>query len=249
MARILLAHGFLGFASEGPLLHYFNGIPELLGARGHEVLAPQVSPLGSLEQRSQQLAAAIAARWPEGDAPIHVIAHSMGGLDARRVIARHPEGAAIRSLLCIGTPLLGSPVADAVLDHRHSLYPLIPDWLADALRLDDGALHDLTSRTVPQDAERPDVCYREIVCEAGSASPLFGLTRALGKLAGRNDGVVCCSSACLPQRQPLACWPVDHCEAIGWPSRGLSGLRAAFSPPAAHLARYSALADWLEHPH
>ena len=249
--RIVLAHGFLGFGAVGmlPLPQYFNGIAALLRARGHEVIAPSVSALGTLEQRSSQLAQAIGQRWPDGEEPVTVIGHSMGGLDARRVAARYPQGAAIRHIICIGSPLLGSPVVDAMLDQRHSLHAAIPGWLFQVLSMDQGAMQDLRTRNTPHDPERDDVLYQEISCEPcqNSHSPLFGLTRAIGQFAGSNDGVVCRNSATRPQRKPLACWPVDHCEAIGWPTRGLEGLLAAFNPPSDHIARYTELAEYLEY--
>src|SRR5438093_6079266 len=47
-------------------------------------LLPQVPVLGSIEMRAQALATEIAGfRFPEPKARIHIIAHSMGGLDAR----------------------------------------------------------------------------------------------------------------------------------------------------------------------
>ena len=82
MAHIVLAHGILGFGHLSTLGHgiYSNGITALYCAAGHDVLEPAVDALGSLETRSKQLADAIS-KWPN-DEPIHIVAHSMGGLNA-----------------------------------------------------------------------------------------------------------------------------------------------------------------------
>src|SRR4051794_37363789 len=120
--KIVLAHGILGFGS-GLLpfgINYFNGVKAILEQHGHDVLAPTVTPLGSLDVRSEQLARQIEAHWPD-ESELAVIAHSMGGLDARRVNHRDPSvGKRITALVTIATPHFGSPVADAVLKGESS---------------------------------------------------------------------------------------------------------------------------------
>ena len=71
-----------------PTIDYFNGVKRHLEARPdvEAVFAPSVDAVGSIETRSVQLARRIAAV----PGPVHIIAHSMGGLDARRAIAAHP---------------------------------------------------------------------------------------------------------------------------------------------------------------
>ncbi len=251
MAHIVLAHGILGFG-ENPLtigVNYFNGVAAALSNAGHQVFAPTVDALGSLERRSEQLANAITGHWP-GTFDLAVIAHSMGGLDVRRVINRHrAAGSRIKHLITIATPHLGSPVADAVLDKTHALRAAIPFWWIDALGENTGALPDLATRTVMQDPDCEGVRYMEVVCKpAGQSwktSPFFELSRAIGNFAGENDGVVARSSACCQRRAPIAEWPVDHGGAIGWPTDlfGLGTLAAAIAAPAGHIERYLALAE------
>jgi len=254
MAHIVLAHGILGFG-ETPFaigINYFNGVAKALSDRGHQVFAPGVDPLGSLERRSEQLANAIAAQWP-GEFDIAVIAHSMGGLDARRVINRHRFiGSRIRQLITIATPHLGSPVADAVMDKTSALRAAVPFWWIDALGENTAAIPDLTTRTVLQDPDCEGVQYMEVVCKPGgqswNASPFFALSRAIGNLSGENDGVVPRSSACCLPRAPIAEWPVDHGGAIGWPTHlfGLGAVVAAVRLPEGHIERYLALAERLD---
>jgi len=251
--KIVLAHGILGFGS-GLLpfgINYFNGVKAILEQHGHDVFAPTVTPLGSLDVRSEQLARQIEAHWP-GDSELAVIAHSMGGLDARRVIHRDPSvGKRIKNLVTIATPHFGSPVADAVLKGESSnIFAHIPRWLLATLMNHAGAMSDLTTRQELQDPDCDGVTYMEVTCarkEEGwlEASPLFGLARAIGELCGPNDGMVPCKSACHASRKPIEEWCADHGEAIGWPSRyaGLAGMAAAWSPPDHHLQRYVALAE------
>lgn len=250
--KIVLAHGILGFG--GGLLPfgigYFNGVKASLEQQGHEVFAPTVAPLGSLAVRSEQLARQIEAHWP-GDEPLAVIGHSMGGLDARRVIHRNRTvGKRIKSLITIGTPHFGSPVADAVLGRCPNVLAHVPKWLRSALKHNAGALNDLTTRDELHDPDCEGVQYFEVACVRQeeswlTASPLFGLARVIGELYGPNDGMVTRQSAIHTSRNPIAEWATDHGEAIGWPSgyAGLKGVAAAWSPCDLHLQRYRELVE------
>jgi len=253
MAKIVLAHGILGFNTL-PIWRvglYFNGVARLYRSLGHEVLAPNVAPLGNLDQRSAQLASAIAAAWP-GEDPFTIVAHSLGGLDARRVIARHPGvGRRVKSLITISTPHFGSPVADAVLDLTHPLRPFVPDWIVQTLQLNKSVLQDLRTRTTLQDEVGDAVKCTEIACDCtgrGSSSPLFRLSSQIGKLpAHGNDGLVTVDSASVPGRKPKLIWELDHGEAIGWSSAylGLAAVWAAVSTPRDHLERYKQLLSFI----
>lgn len=253
MAKIVLAHGILGFGAI-PIVGagvYFNGVAKLYRALGHEVLEPSVAPVGPIDVRSAQLASAIVKKWPGTD-DIAIIAHSLGGLDARRVIARdHALGPRIKSLVAISTPHFGTPVADAVLNLGDPLRPYIPGWLLAALQSNAGAVNDLRSRTVLQDPDRAGVKYTEIACDCtgqASSSPLFGLARQIGQLPHHgNDGLVAVTSATVPGRVPQQTWAVDHGEAIGWPSGafGLQALSAAAFTPRDHLDRFRHLLSFI----
>lgn len=88
--KIFLAHGVLGFGEllpfslPFPTVEYFNGVKRHLEARPdvEQVFAPSVFAIGSIETRGAELARAVAAV----PGPVHIIAHSMGGLDARHAI-------------------------------------------------------------------------------------------------------------------------------------------------------------------
>lgn len=250
MRKVLLAHGFLGFGS-GQIdfgINYFNGIKAMLEAQGLDVYAPSVSPLGALETRSKQLADKIRERWPD-DSEIWVIAHSMGGLDTRRVIHLYPVGRRITRLIAIATPHFGSRVADAVLGRNSEILQAIPQPLLANLREATGALNDLTSRHVVQDPDCYWVKYMEVACTIKKTgflegSLFFRLAQTLENAEGPNDGVVSYHSA-TRGRTPIEKWDLDHCEAIGWPTgyAGIETLAAAQHPPTDHLARYKNLVD------
>jgi len=245
MADIVLAHGILGYGTMplGESL-YFNGIANRYRADGHRVLVPTVAMLGSLDRRSAQLQSAIAVGFPTSRKLV-VIAHSMGGLDIRRVVHRDPALAArIKAIVCICTPPFGSPVADAVLDPTHPLRPHIPEWLLAALGPSAGAVADLVVRATLQDPDVQGITYCEIAGIAPNDSPLFGLSQEIGKLSpSGNDGVVTVASAMVPGRPLLAQWPVDHGGAIGWPSGklGVQAIESLLQPSADHLNRYKDL--------
>ena len=110
---IVLAHGYLGFGDiDG--LNYFRGVSAHLTAQGHRVLQPPVDPKGSVQERSASLAKQITA-WSGGQ-KVHVIAHSMGGLDVRYLL--QPKGGAWEDLFAsvstLCTPHLGTPLTQIV---------------------------------------------------------------------------------------------------------------------------------------
>lgn len=249
MAHIVLAHGILGFGDLNSVLRspYFNGVRRHLERLGHQVLAPSVPLLGSLDTRARELAEDIDRAWPT-QRGLYVLAHSMGGLDIRRAVARFPALAQrVAAIACIATPHYGSPVADAVLDHTHPLWRHVPPWLRATLDPHAGALADLRTRTTLHDEDVPGIRYAEVGCDCSAMqppSPLFALAQAIGGLdPSGNDGVVTLASAQVQGRALTRVWSVDHGGAIGWPTEfpGLDLLQAAFRAPRAHLQRYEDL--------
>jgi triacylglycerol lipase len=255
---IVLAHGVLGFGNLGGLptfVNYFNGVAAHLRRQGHTVFEPQVNPFGSIAQRGTQLASAIS-HIAAAD-PIHIIAHSMGGLDARHAITR-VKGTAerVKSLVTIGTPHRGSPVATALADHTDPLFPHIPSFIVKQLGRNAGALHELTTGFVEHfDDTTPNVQGVRYINIAGDASRgghelfLFQLAAIIAKFAEGevNDGVVSRASALRPGDEHLEDWPVDHAGEVGW------SLQTPVPIPldvfglisAPHLARYDDIVNRL----
>jgi hypothetical protein len=111
---IVLAHGVLGFdALPLGFLHpaYFRGVAETLRKAGNEVHVIRVSPVAGIAVRAAQLARQIRDIPAER---VNIVAHSMGGLDARYAISVLGLGDRVASLTTIGTPHHGTPLADTV---------------------------------------------------------------------------------------------------------------------------------------
>jgi triacylglycerol lipase len=258
LSTIVLAHGLFGFGdllpgilSFLPSVHYFNGVAEHLRDAKHTVLEPQVNPIGSIQSRANQLADKIL-KQADPTEKVHIIAHSMGGLDARCAIAQRPDLAGrVATLVTIGTPHRGSPVADAVMLNTGPLLNRIPDFLKQKLKNNAGAMRDLTTAAcIAFDESTPDASSVRYINVAGDASKagnelfLLQLASSIGSLTGEiNDGVVTKSSALRPGNQHLADWPTDHSEEIGW-SKALLSLQRE-KAMADHLARYDAIVDLL----
>lgn len=137
---IVLAHGF----DASPTNRWgFYRVAEALRADGHVVIEAIVPPYDAPEVRGEHLADQIDAVLDGGAEKVNLVAHSMGGLDARHVIApRASEGEAggglgygdvVASLTTIASPHHGSPVADVMLD------------VLDGLHADDDLVNALAS--------------------------------------------------------------------------------------------------------
>ncbi len=243
--NIVLAHGILGFGHVfGVPLRYFNGVADHIQALGHQVIEPPVNAIGSIDARGDQLANAILSDFRAAD-EVHIIAHSMGGLDSRYALNRYPELASkVKTLVAIGTPHLGSPVADAIVNPDHPLSPHIPSFLKDWM----GGPDDLTTKKCSEfDQNNPDVGGVRYIDVAGDASRdkngllLFELTEAIGNLYNDiNDGVVTKKSALRKNHIHLDDWPVDHAGEIGWNTDSFFPLL-----PPVHLRRYEAIVAML----
>jgi triacylglycerol lipase len=109
----------MGFSRIGPTIEYFNQV------RGYfdvecTFIQPDVNPAGSISGRAQQLLDAIQGQVPAEELDrgrvVHIVAHSMGGLDARFLISQRGLGksAWIASLATLSTPHQGTPIADLV---------------------------------------------------------------------------------------------------------------------------------------
>ncbi|MFH1742208.1 MAG: alpha/beta fold hydrolase [bacterium] len=111
---ILLLHGLAGFVRLFGL-DYFNGIVEDLLSHGVEAHTPRVHPTASIAFRARQILDYIEEHF--GREPVHLIGHSMGGLDARYLASPNGlnQGDRILTVTTIGTPHQGSAIASLVL--------------------------------------------------------------------------------------------------------------------------------------
>ncbi len=222
---IVLAHGLFGFQRIGlgglTLTSYFRGIPESLRAAGNRVLATQVPPIAGVSRRARRLAEQIEAAFP--DEPVHLIGHSMGGLDARLLAADPAWSERILSLTTIGTPHLGSSLADFAKLRVGRIYQLL-----ETLGVDHRGFLDVTRRSA-RDFHREVVVPNHVhsFSVAGDPPadevcwPLRRLHAAMLELEGPNDGLVSVESACA-FGTPLPAWPLDHLRQMNWLTTGSS---------------------------
>ena len=152
--NIVLAHGFLGFKRLFGV-DYFNGVAEFLretlASLPIKVLVTEVKPFGRIHVRGRELGEQIVQALADGQLDsaeqVHVIAHSMGGLDARYCISPgNPDNIAqhVASLTTIATPHRGSPVAD-LLTGQGRLTEALGDR-PDAILDMGGGVLDLTAQ-------------------------------------------------------------------------------------------------------
>jgi len=111
---IVLAHGFL--ASSGGFGSFHPLVSDALAADGHIVTRGSVPPFARVSVRAAYLAKDIDDTLARtGAKKVNLIAHSMGGLDARELVSVLGYGDRVASVTTIATPHRGSAVADVAL--------------------------------------------------------------------------------------------------------------------------------------
>jgi len=210
---VVLMHGFglLAFLARGGHLH-----EEAMHLRLHGLaaFAPNVTPYHVIPQR--------AAMWKErievilgqtGAEKVNLIAHSMGGLDARYLIAKLDMADRVASLTTISTPHRGSSLALMALKQPERLRELVrnaANWVGENVMEVEADFHaaveSLTPRAVTNDFNRDvqdvdGVYYASWAGSAGkgalnSINPVFRPFNAwLYSREGINDGIVSVASA------------------------------------------------------
>jgi triacylglycerol lipase len=116
---IVLAHGFDASPTN---IWAFYKVAATLRADGHVVHEGQVSPFKPVPTRAAELArhvddAIAECRAKQGCDPskVHIVAHSMGGLDSRYLVSKLGYGDRVASVTTIATPHHGTLVADVGL--------------------------------------------------------------------------------------------------------------------------------------
>lgn len=170
--KVLLLHGLL---MRRPAL---LPLARRLRARGYDT---QLFTYSSLWDRPEVAVEALRARLREfaGGGPVHVVAHSLGGLIAATALD-DVEGAASLPpgrLVCLGSPLAGSAAARGLREKRVGLLS----------GRSGGLLRDGVARLPPG---------RGVGMVAGTRA--LGLGRFFGRFEGENDGTVALSETRVP---------------------------------------------------
>ncbi|ROW08174.1 hypothetical protein VPNG_06904 [Cytospora leucostoma] len=258
-AELKLAGSYL------PPLHYWRGIKEALTAHGTEVITATVPPSGSIEERSARLRQNIL----EGSQgrPVNIIAHSMGGLDARYMISyahrrrlqKQQKGNDInvKALVTIATPHHGSAYADFLFDKigPERLTHVYDIWRR-MTGLGTGAFEQLTRRYMaeefnPKIIDDPGVQYfsygAALTRKPPLLSPFRGSYGVLLRTEGPNDGLVSVESAKWGTYKGTL-ESVSHLDLINWTNKLRWTLRKWMGEqnPFNAVAFYLEIVDMLE---
>ncbi|KAK4164468.1 lipase 2 [Cladorrhinum sp. PSN259] len=258
---VVLAHGLLGFAelklagSYLPSIQYWRGIKEALTSQGVEVITASVPPSSSIEKRAAKLAEEIEAQ-AQGKS-VNVIAHSMGGLDARYMISQlHPKGVDVKSLVTVGTPHHGSTFADYLISEiGPNLLPRVYSLWETTTGWEPSAFSQLTKQYMndefnPKTPDNPTVQYFSYGAMVKGKPPFlspFRLShRVIEGQEGPNDGLVSVQSSQWGTYKGTLVG-VNHLDLINWSNRlRFTVQKWMGSPPSFNaIAFYLALADML----
>jgi triacylglycerol lipase len=220
---LVLVHGMFGFEALrlGRQQHeYFRGIRTRLEQLGNQVHVVRLPVVAGIRPRAAVLAEQVRSL---GIGRVNLVAHSMGGIDARYAISKLGLHDSVASLTTIGTPHWGTPVAHGsalLFDQRLPLGRLLASLGADL----DG-LRELTpARMLEFNREVPDasdVLYASYVGIADArrlriSAPLWPSLLLLSAGVGPSDGLV----PAVSQRWGVV---LDEIEADHWAQIGWSG--------------------------
>ena len=121
--------------------------------------------------------------------PVHVVGHSLGGVLVFETLSRHPE-ISVGSVVLLGAPVRGCLTGRRFGDAR------LGRWML-------GACRDLWH-------ERGATWQRSEPLGVIAGTIPMGLGRALGRLPGPNDGVVCVEETTIEGMSGRALMPQGH---------------------------------------
>lgn len=198
---VVFCHGMLAFSTihmQVPEeLNCFWPLREFLRARGVRAFFPRVPATSGVVERAEDLRDQIR-HWTEE--PINLIAHSMGGLDARYLITHLGMADRVRSLTTVATPHRGTYLADWFIANYRNRVPLLLALEALGTNIEGFrdcrpvACTEFNSRT----PDMPGVHYFSYGGEvsADRVTPVLRRARALLlQVEGPNDGMVSVASA------------------------------------------------------
>jgi triacylglycerol lipase len=236
---VVLVHGLLGFGrvqvAGRTVACYFPGIAEALEEAGNRILIPNLSPTAGIAERARELKDFLQEHSPSD--PVHLLAHSMGGLDSRYMISRLGMGGHVLTLTTLGTPHRGSSFADWGIMRLERLVRPVLDFIG----MPTQAFYDLTTRKCAAfNQEVPDAAKVRYFSIAGRHDGTFYNPEWLLpfhvvlKAEGENDGVVAVASA--RYGEDLEVWEGDHLSLVNW-LHPLGAHRGLWRDPRPRYAR------------
>ena len=214
MFPVILAHGIARFDILREKIHeelhlsanalddelqYFRNIRTYLNANGFSSVSnTNVDFAGSVELRAEQLKSHVDKILAEtGAEKVHIIAHSMGGLDARRMIVDLDMAEKTASLTTLGTPHRGTSLADKVIKIGGGL---LMEVLQKAVNLDLAGFNDLTTKSCAEfnararDFEAKNGVIYQVYSSFEEGRDIFVPLLApwffIRSIEGENDGLV-----------------------------------------------------------
>jgi len=211
--------------------HYFRGIRTRLMKHGFSVYHSSVPWAGGVNKRAEQLRQNVrAVLGRPGIEKVNIIAHSMGGLDARHMLFNDRNKGKIHervaSLTTIGTPHLGTSFADEGISEHGELIGVlkrlslniegVQDLTRDAC---SGFNNDAEVKAFEDDLEN----HTELRAYTGSTSieNVLAILRKPYKIIkeqeGDNDGLVSVTSALWERAEYKEVWEdTDHLNELAW---------------------------------
>jgi triacylglycerol lipase len=215
--------------------HYFKNIASFLATQGFSsVFHSNEDFAGPVELRAIQLRDRVAEVLQlTGAAKVHLIGHSMGGLDSRHAVVDQGLADSVASVTTIGTPHLGTILADEILSHSGTLWIDQLSKVIDLRGFEDltvSSCEKFNARAEDVEAEN-DVLYQTYSGHESPARtfiPLIPSSLFISQAAGDNDGLVPVTSQrwtselissggvlkqVVQKSFPI---PVDHLNEVGW---------------------------------
>jgi triacylglycerol lipase len=230
--KTLDALGLSTPANDG--LHYFKGIASHLRSHGFDAYHTSVSFAAGVDRRAEDLRDEVnRVLTLRGQEKVHIIAHSMGGLDARHMIVNYDMADKVSSLTTIGTPHLGTSFADWGLGNQGDEFIEIIGNVIDFngfKHLALGACADFNDHAREQEAAN-SVVYRVYAASQKQRLVFTPLQKAwdiINQNEGENDGLVSVKSQLWESQlvtrqgkvkqveQKLFPLGADHLNEIGW---------------------------------
>lgn len=235
---VILLHGLAGFVRLFGLA-YFRGVVDDLRTRGVPAHSPKVHPTASIAHRANHLQTYLDENF--GRDPVHLVGHSMGGLDARYLASPNGlnHGDRILTITTIGTPHRGSSIAS--FTWRAKMYRMAvirPIPLRSLANVDDetrqfyrelrdcrwDGVHDVTPSYLQKEfnlriIDHPSVRYFSFAGKMGGCGgaplwlPLVPQWLFLRAVEGPNDGLVAVESC--KWGTFLGTLPASHVDLVG----------------------------------